>query len=163
MPLLIYELTRLIDMAWLADMDNSPMEGGLLAAECGSGKTAIILLLILITHYRLVDENSQNHFATLIVAPSSVIDVWYADYVKFFGKALNCRIFYGQASNSDPEREKCFVGNNIKDFENELKLMSPNDPNVSLPSCENKSSADKIQRPLEHSSSLLIQHFQDEQ
>ncbi|KAK6605883.1 hypothetical protein H4I95_05689 [Botrytis cinerea] len=122
---------QVIDMAWLADMENSPMEGGLLAAECGSGKTAIILLLILITHYRLVDENSQNHFATLIVAPSSVIDVWYADYVKFFGKALNCRIFYGQASNSDPEREKCFVGNNIKDFENELKLMSPNDPNTS--------------------------------
>lgn len=150
-------------MAWMADMENSPVRGGLLAAECGSGKTAIILLLILITHYRLTDAKSEEHFATLIVCPSSVIEVWYADYVKFFGKALNCRIFYGQAANSDPEREKCFVGTNIKDLENELNALSPTDPNVSLSSCENKGSTNKMQRLQEHFSSPLIRHLPDEQ
>ncbi|QSZ32509.1 hypothetical protein DSL72_002087 [Monilinia vaccinii-corymbosi] len=63
-----------IDMAWLADMEDTFLGGGILAAECGSGKTVIILLFILMTHRKLTASGSNNHFATLVVVPSAVVD-----------------------------------------------------------------------------------------
>lgn len=112
-------------------MEESIFGGGILASEMGSGKTVVTLLLIWMSHQKLKSEGSKNHTATLIVVPSAVIDVWYADFMKFFPDSLICRIFYGRANNPDPNREKCFVGTSIQDLEEELKALDPTDPNVS--------------------------------
>ncbi|KAI9642151.1 hypothetical protein NHQ30_008953 [Ciborinia camelliae] len=122
---------QVIDMAWLAWMEDTFFGGGILASECGSGKTVVILLLILMTHRKLKATGSTEHFATLVVVPSAVIDVWYADFAKFFADVLTCRIFYGRSGNPDANREKCFVGTNIKDLEAELKELDPTNPDTS--------------------------------
>lgn len=112
-------------------MEDTFFGGGILASECGSGKTLVMLLLILMVHRKLKAENSVNHYATLIVVPSAVIDVWWQDYSKFFSNALTCRIFYGRASKLDGERERCYIGSNIKDLELELQALDPKNPAVS--------------------------------
>ncbi|KAM3064839.1 hypothetical protein ACMFMF_011679 [Clarireedia jacksonii] len=113
-------------------MEDDPLSGGILAGECGSGKTVISLLMILLDHERLKAAGSEEHFTTLILAPSAVIDVWYNDYIKYFKGALNCRIFYGRPDQEDEERAKCSVGGRVEDLDEELSKLDPKNPEVCL-------------------------------
>ncbi|KAM0171543.1 hypothetical protein ACHAPC_011007 [Botrytis cinerea] len=114
---------QVINMAWLAGMGKSAFRGGILASESGSGKTVVMFLLILMVYRKLTTQGSKEHGATLIIVPSAVVEVWYADFVKFFSGALICRIFHGIPGSNDPNWDKCFVGIRIKDSEKELQAL----------------------------------------
>ncbi|PQE19592.1 dead-like helicase protein [Rutstroemia sp. NJR-2017a WRK4] len=87
--------------------------------------------MILLSHERLKAEGTKDHFATLILAPSAVIDVRYADYMNYFKGALKCRIFYGQPDQDNEERASCHVGGTVEDLDEEFGKLDPAKPDTS--------------------------------
>lgn len=65
-------------VAWMSNLDRIGL-GRLLADDMGLGKTLMILTLM-----AKVKETRQAHLPTLIVAPTSVIDVWIQEADKHF-------------------------------------------------------------------------------
>lgn len=111
-------------------MENSPIKGGILASECGSGKTVITLLNIHFQHIKLMKDPNAKHTATVVVVPSTVLDVWYSDWEKFFGKLLHLKIFYGTEATVDPARQN-FQLESVDDFNAFLATLDTSNPQVS--------------------------------
>ncbi|KAI9640762.1 hypothetical protein NHQ30_011071 [Ciborinia camelliae] len=123
---------QIIDVAWLGLMEQSAIKAAILAGECGSGKTITILIHLLIQAIKAEKAGSTNHKVSVIFAPSSVVDVWYSDWKKFFSQSLICKMFYGKGDTSDPDRDACVIpGTTAEDLDKFLEDCRDDDPKTS--------------------------------
>ncbi|TGO18444.1 hypothetical protein BTUL_0010g01150 [Botrytis tulipae] len=93
---------QVIDMAWLAEMEESAFGGSILASECGSGKTVVILLLVLMT--------SMAFFPT--------------SYTTFAKRAMRIKKAYGKGKDVDGEVNYMSDENEIDDVRDEDEEMN---------------------------------------
>ncbi|KAJ3365502.1 hypothetical protein GGF31_008527 [Allomyces arbusculus] len=75
---------------WMLGREMSPSKGGLLADEMGLGKTIQALALILATR-----DASDEHQATLVVAPTALCQQWHAELIDKSGGALKVLVHHG--------------------------------------------------------------------
>lgn len=142
-------------------MERSPIKSCLLAGECGSGKTITVLMHILLEAEKAEKAGLNDHKVTIIFAPSSVVDVWYCDWQKYFRQSLICRLFYGRDS-TDSKRERCQIaGNSAEDFDKFLEDCRSDDPRVRQPKNVNEELLTNL-RHQERLSSHHIRRGQDE-
>jgi SNF2-related domain len=85
--------------AWMATQEKGPLKGGILALDCGLGKT-ITSLMHIAKQAEQVEALSRLGFQadcrpTLILCPNSIVDVWYKEWRSFFQGVLHFRQFYG--------------------------------------------------------------------
>ncbi|KAJ6110478.1 hypothetical protein N7486_002713 [Penicillium sp. IBT 16267x] len=113
-------------IAWMIDMEQTPLHGGILADGCGLGKTR--------TTYTLMDRSlskdseSGMYYPQLVLCPKSLVDMWYAEGTEQFGDAFVIKVFYGSLpKNPKNDREKCIIGNNenLMEYLGTLDSQSP--------------------------------------
>lgn len=85
-------------VAWAINQEQSPMRGSLLADDCGTGKTVIMLSVILEGARRAVRDHAAGSTGpwkpTLIVTPPHVVDVWVDEVQRFFKSELPVWRYY---------------------------------------------------------------------
>ncbi|KAG4444508.1 hypothetical protein IFR05_000099 [Cadophora sp. M221] len=123
---------QVIDGAWMRDMELGPIQGGILANPCGSGKTILILMLVHQVYLELKEKPDAHHTATFIFCPATVVNVWYADYLKAFKHLLKVKLFYGKRSTAvDGEHEERIVADDIAELDEFLQSLDTSDSETS--------------------------------
>jgi SNF2 family DNA or RNA helicase len=87
----------------MKEQEAGPIKGGLLALDCGMGKT-ISTLMHITKQAEQVEAQVQagkavDCRATLVLCPNSIVDVWYKEWRTFFQNVLYFRQFYGNATD----------------------------------------------------------------
>lgn len=86
-------------LGWLSNLDRIGL-GRLLADDMGLGKTLMLLSML-----AKVKENRETHLPNLIVAPTSVIDVWISEAKKHFSD-LSTYKWHGADRHEDIDKAK---------------------------------------------------------
>lgn len=85
-------------VAWALKQESLPIRGGIIADDCGTGKTIIMLTTILHSARRARVQASQGGTGpwkpTIVIAPPHVVDVWIEEVVRFFSSELTIWRFY---------------------------------------------------------------------
>lgn len=81
--------------AWILGQEQDVIGGGIVADDCGVGKTVTTLTAILAAARRLESTAAAatTFQPTLILAPSIVVDVWFAECQQFFPDLTMFRYF----------------------------------------------------------------------
>lgn len=100
--------------AWLRRMEYSPLQGGLLADGCGTGKTNSVLLHIAWKAERIEaqwnDPNTSESARrsidtrpTIVLMPNNCVNTWILEAKNHYGGVLNFQIIYSdQKQLNDP-------------------------------------------------------------
>lgn len=85
-------------IAWALRQEELPIRGGIIADDCGTGKT-IIMLSVILERARQAILDQQNGGSgpwkpTIVIAPPHVVDVWYEEVQRFFAGELEIWRFY---------------------------------------------------------------------
>lgn len=85
-------------VAWAIQQESLPIRGSIIADDCGTGKTVIMLTTILEGARRAVRDAAAGARGpwkpTLIIAPPHVVDVWVEEVTRFFASELDIWRFY---------------------------------------------------------------------
>jgi hypothetical protein len=85
-------------VAWAIRQENLPIRGGMIADDCGTGKTVIMLTVILEQYRTARIAHAQGAKGpwkpTLVIAPPHVVDVWFQEVQRFFSSELEIWRFY---------------------------------------------------------------------
>jgi len=85
-------------VAWAIRQENLPIRGGMIADDCGTGKTVIMLTVILEQYRTALVDHAQGGTGpwkpTLVIAPPHVVDVWFQEVQRFFSSELEIWRFY---------------------------------------------------------------------
>jgi len=85
-------------VAWAMRQENLPIRGGMIADDCGTGKTIIMLTVILEQYRRAQLDHTRGGKGpwkpTLVIAPPHVVDVWFQEVQRFFSSELEIWRFY---------------------------------------------------------------------
>jgi len=85
-------------VAWAMSQENLPIRGGMIADDCGTGKTIIMLTVILEQYRKAQFDYTQGAKGpwkpTLVIAPPHVVDVWFQEVQRFFSSELEIWRFY---------------------------------------------------------------------
>lgn len=114
--------------------EDGPFGGGVLANDCGSGKTLTTLNLIAESTDRQTrdDGDDAKYAPTLIICPAPSIDVWYKDWSTFFSDDITFYQFYGnKTSIKDKTRHPHLAPSTAEELVEFIKQMDPKDPKVS--------------------------------
>jgi SNF2 family DNA or RNA helicase len=95
--------------AWLAQREaSSDLRSGILADDCGTGKSITCLSHILLAHKWARDSYSpdaENNFKpTFIVCPAAVLNVWLEEITNNFAHAFRPVLFYADARSNKSSR-----------------------------------------------------------
>jgi SNF2-related domain len=130
-------LTLLSDAIGLNLMCDLAIRGGIMANDCGTGKTNTTYLAI---HYRALNLAKAREYGlfagpfrpTMIMCPSGVVEVWYADWVSYWRGILDYRQFYSTPStvckNANDNRPARVINSKAADLEAFVNSLDPNDP-----------------------------------
>jgi hypothetical protein len=84
--------------AWALQQEHLPIRGGMIADDCGTGKTIIMLVVVLEQYRRAIRAHAGGATGpwkpTLIIAPPHVVDVWFQEVQRFFSSELEIWRFY---------------------------------------------------------------------
>lgn len=103
---------QVVTIAWMGSQHSGPLKGGVIALDCGAGKTISVLTHLHRLHVRTVKAAKSGETPdcrpTLIICPNEqVLTVWYDEWKGRFKHLLDCRIFYGAIQDAgDSIREK---------------------------------------------------------
>ncbi|KAJ5108565.1 hypothetical protein N7456_005240 [Penicillium angulare] len=89
-PLEVWQATG-ID--WMAQQEQSPIHGGILADGCGLGKTRMAYGLIY--QASLQYSRTGKYRLTLILCPKRLVDMWYKEATDHFPEIFDIKVFYG--------------------------------------------------------------------
>ena len=96
-------------VAWMMRQEASVLGGGVVADDCGVGKTVLTLALIYQQWLALVkraDAGEEVEFRpTLVLSPTPVIDVWFQEWSSLFQGRLKYLQFQGSKSAHDIDRQ----------------------------------------------------------
>jgi SNF2 family DNA or RNA helicase len=97
-PVLQLNPWQVTGAAWAFLQETLPIRGGMIADDCGTGKT-IILLTVVLERARAARRDHSNGATgpwkpTLVVAPPHVVDVWIDEVNQFFSSELQVFRYY---------------------------------------------------------------------
>ncbi|KAL4982726.1 P-loop containing nucleoside triphosphate hydrolase protein [Aspergillus falconensis] len=93
-----YQVTGMI---WMRDQERGPIKGGILADDCGLGKTRQGCGLVW-ARTRTRESSDARFKPTLVVAPGGVLPVWIRELRITWGGQLTFRIYYrSRAATTD--------------------------------------------------------------
>ncbi|PYV87779.1 MAG: hypothetical protein DMG90_16790 [Acidobacteria bacterium] len=89
--------------AWMGLQETGPLKGGVLALDCGLGKTITSLIHIAKQAEQAEQAEARVRLGsgtadcrpTLILCPNSIVDVWFKEWRSYFRGVLHFRQFYG--------------------------------------------------------------------
>ena len=85
-------------IAWALQQERLPIKGGMIADDCGTGKTIIMLAVILEQYRQALRNKAEGSMGpwkpTLIIVPPHVVDVWFQEVQRFFSTELDIWRFY---------------------------------------------------------------------
>lgn len=98
---------QVIGAAWLRQMEQTPIHGGILSDGCGTGKTNTILLHIAWAAERLEARMASGKYTdsqkanmdcrpTLVLVPNNCVCTWIEEMRKYFDGVLDCLVMYGR-------------------------------------------------------------------
>jgi SNF2 family DNA or RNA helicase len=107
---LLLNLWQVMGAAWILQQEDGPIGGGLVADDCGVGKTVSTLTAIKVAADR---DKARAHAGeaitfrpTLILAPSIVVDVWFAECQPFFPDLTMYRYFETKTRVANPRQQE---------------------------------------------------------
>ncbi|PYH28100.1 uncharacterized protein BO87DRAFT_278632, partial [Aspergillus neoniger CBS 115656] len=91
----------------LLTADGSPIRGGVLADDCGLGKS--------VTALAAIDRDSERrtiHRPALILCPAALIDTWFTEIQTHFKARFTVHLFHGQTAHTGDLAYKQAIINN---------------------------------------------------
>ncbi|KAF7917809.1 hypothetical protein EAE99_009185 [Botrytis elliptica] len=130
-----YHHMQVADIAWMAIQEDSPIRGGIVANECGLGKTLEIYGLIheqsltAIKQHResgpQVGVEKKKYKPTLVLVPSAVIGV-HVKESDLFQSELQVYLYYGSESTVPYNRKDRLIQRNTSKGKNGLQAFLQN-------------------------------------
>lgn len=84
---------------WSIEQEEGPIGGGIVCDDCGTGKT-IQMLIVIYEHFRRMKANhiagsadNPSYKPTIILAPATVVDVWFEEINRWFPRLKAWRYF----------------------------------------------------------------------
>ncbi|KAL4777955.1 SNF2 family N-terminal domain-containing protein [Aspergillus varians] len=119
-------------VAWMIEQEQSPVRGGILADQCGLGKTLQALMLVYVASLQeAVNPPNQPRKPTLILCPSGLIDTWLTEITRRFGDAFKVLLFHGNSIHTGDFKRKNLIVDNVDALRTKLKALGPKDPATS--------------------------------
>lgn len=138
-----------IDVAWMSAMEDTPLRGGVLAAQCGTGKTICSLHLTLVKAMAASKIAGHKHTCTMMVSPASVITQWAQAIHKFYPGIFRVVMFYGSPQTAPKDAPEVTLGTSAHDLDVFLARLDQDDHNVCiLFSCLQATNSQKLQTSL---------------
>ncbi|TGO10789.1 hypothetical protein BTUL_0125g00020 [Botrytis tulipae] len=123
-----YKPWQITDIAWMLMQEASLIQGGILANDMGLGKTVICYGFIYEHYCQLMMDKDPSavYRPTLVLCPSSLINVHIKDIERFEGK-LNVKIFWGNGKGIPPNWTSNVLSdlNQLEDFVEKLDPKNP--------------------------------------
>ena len=111
---LVLKPWQVTGILWMLDNEDSFIRGGIVADDCGLGKTILTLAMVYFKAKRMLAQQEEGELVefkpTLIVCPSPVIDVWFKEWEKLFKNFLHLRQFHGIKQSQNINRQQYIVG-----------------------------------------------------
>ena len=104
------------------------MGGGIVADDCGLGKT--IQMLAAITYDATRHESDHHHRPTLIIVPPGVLDTWVQEWIRYFSNVLSLYLFHGSSEQSRSTVRQGLIINE-KGFATKIRGLDPSDAKTS--------------------------------
>jgi SNF2 family DNA or RNA helicase len=89
---------QVVGIAWMFHQENSPIGGGVVADDCGLGKT-IQTLAFIVMKALLLPPNFAEHQPTLLAMPSAIIDTWLQEHSRYFSGSLRLWLSHRSIGN----------------------------------------------------------------
>jgi SNF2 family DNA or RNA helicase len=122
------------------NQELSPVRGGILANDCGLGKTVICYGLVLESYHQKLkmrqeakakgEECEETYKPTVVLCPSPLVNVHLSDLDRF-GSKLIVKVFYGTELNTPPRRRKQLIKNTCDGLNTFIDGLDKEDPDVS--------------------------------
>lgn len=125
---------QVMGAAWMQSNEDSHVGGGIIADDCGLGKTALALSHIYLSWKEQVRLSEQpgstvEFRPTLILCPATVVNVWHSEWDAHFSSKLDYLQYYGHKQQYDATREPYILPSNTRDLIEMLtKDYPPNKP-----------------------------------
>lgn len=113
--------------AWMMAQEGGPIGGGLVADDCGVGKTILIFLHLVFQAQRREREYQQDPKSTdcrptLILCPNNLLAVWVQEWSRFFSGVLNLRVYYGvEKDANDTTYRNLMLPRGARELRREIK------------------------------------------
>lgn len=132
-PNLVLEPWQVSGVDWMLEQEDSPVKGGILADDCGLGKTITALALILCAANRAAHRAVQNppqpaFQPTLILCPAILLPTWLDELDAHFHGALHVLLFHGSSKHSGSVQKKAITVDTLDELQRRLAELDPNDP-----------------------------------
>ncbi|KAL2801512.1 P-loop containing nucleoside triphosphate hydrolase protein, partial [Aspergillus granulosus] len=128
-PLFRLKAHQVTGVMWMQQQEAGPIHGGILADDCGLGKTLQALTLIWSRAGRKRSETGRWG-PTLIIAPTTVIPVWIREATHRFGDDLTLKLFYWSSEHATDKTVKNLTIND-RDLILFLEKLDWKDPQTS--------------------------------
>jgi SNF2-related domain len=121
--------------AWMDQSEDSFIHGGVVADDCGLGKTILTLYHIYHGYQKKLAAKEAglavDFRPTLIVCPAGLIDVWYSEWNTLFRDKLIMRQFYGSEKMYSAERRAFILPSGADDLARLLQgAYAPSNPDA---------------------------------
>ena len=149
-PLASFELKvwQIVGIRYILRQESSPIGGGIVADDCGLGKT--IQMLAAITYDATRHAADHQHRPTLIIVPPGVLDTWVQEWRRYFSNVLTLHLFHGSSEQSRSTVRQGLILNQ-QGFTAKMRSLDPADPKTSAtvilttyPTWANRSVAQRV-------------------
>lgn len=99
--------------AWMRNQENGPVKGGMVSDDSGTGKTILALLFLAKQAEKIAAEHKAGKEVdcrpTLVICPSSTLEIWLSEWRSHFQGCLNLRLLYGSPKVEEDAGRSCVM------------------------------------------------------